>query len=68
VVVGRLLRRIGSVLLVEHEAGDRRVVVARLVGEAQAAPRAPAATYSTVTVFARLRGWSTFRPRRRAIR
>jgi hypothetical protein len=24
--------------------------------------------YSTVTVFARLRGWSTFRPRRRAIR
>ena len=26
------------------------------------------ARYSTVTVFARLRGWSTFRPRRRAIR
>ena len=24
--------------------------------------------YSTVTVFARLRGWSTFRPRSRAIR
>ena len=24
-------------------------------------------TYSTVTVFARLRGWSTFRPRLRAI-
>jgi hypothetical protein len=24
--------------------------------------------YSTVTVFARLRGWSTFSPRRRAIR
>ena len=24
--------------------------------------------YSTVTVFARLRGWSTFRPRRRAMR
>ena len=33
--------------------------------------RAPAAArrhHSTVTVFARLRGWSTFRPRRRAIR
>ena len=26
------------------------------------------AVYSTVTVFARLRGWSTFRPRRRAMR
>ena len=26
------------------------------------------ADYSTVTVFARLRGWSTFRPRSRAIR
>jgi hypothetical protein len=30
--------------------------------------RGPAAGgYSTVTVFARLRGWSTFRPRNRAI-
>ncbi len=28
---------------------------------------ARAAPYSTVTVFARLRGWSTFSPRRRAI-
>ena len=27
-----------------------------------------AGSYSTVTVFARLRGWSTFSPRRRAIR
>jgi hypothetical protein len=27
-----------------------------------------AAVYSTVTVLARLRGWSTLRPRRRAIR
>ena len=37
------------------------------------APGAPqgmavAAGYSTVTVFARFRGWSTFRPRSRAIR
>ena len=31
-------------------------------------PTIRAARYSTVTVFARLRGWSTFRPRSRAIR
>jgi hypothetical protein len=30
--------------------------------------RANCYRYSTVTVFARFRGWSTFRPRRRAIR
>ena len=30
--------------------------------------RAPRRSYSTVTVFARFRGWSTFKPRRRAIR
>ena len=33
-----------------------------------AATAADADVYSTVTVFARLRGWSTLRPRSRAIR
>ena len=36
-------------------------------GDGEAAQPALRA-YSTVTVFARLRGWSTFSPRRRAIR
>ena len=31
-------------------------------------PEPPVASYSTVTVFARFRGWSTFRPRSRAMR
>ena len=34
----------------------------------EALPGFPGASYSTVTVLARLRGWSTFRPRRRPIR
>ena len=34
----------------------------------KAAKCAAPTTYSTVTVFARFRGWSTFRPRSRAIR
>ena len=35
---------------------------------AETTTRLPLSRYSTVTVFARLRGWSTLRPRRRAIR
>ena len=46
-------------------------LVTRIHGELSAEGRADAPRrrpYSTVTVLARLRGWSTFRPRRRAIR
>ena len=39
-----------------------------LVPPGSGAPRADDPGYSTVTVLARLRGWSTFIPRRRAMR
>ena len=53
--------RDGGQGLLEHAGLSR--LVERVFGVDEVQDR-----YSTVTVFARLRGWSTFRPRRRAIR
>ena len=75
---GELRSRLG--LLLEHGApaapargggsGPRplRRRRRRRCGRRRTRPDPGAAAYSTVTVFARLRGWSTLRPRRRAIR
>ena len=59
----RLVARLDEPVLHEH----RLEVLGRVTGEDQHL-RHRRRGYSTVTVFARLRGWSTFRPRRRAIR
>ena len=58
---------------VHHELGTRRNQRIDIRPLAWASVRSPddlfrGRVYSTVTVFARFRGWSTFKPRRRAIR
>ena len=76
----RLARRVGALRLREQALGERgpprqgplqaldlEQVDADAVHSAQATRRANSG-YSTVTVLARLRGWSTFSPRLRAIR
>jgi hypothetical protein len=53
----------------DQELGDSAVLPVAGHDASTPGPHARfAGAYSTVTVFARLRGWSTFRPRRRAIR
>jgi PAS domain S-box-containing protein len=83
VVVGTATGDVPATSLLRRLAADRRLIdVRRLAlaagpaGRSRRGARRPpmgghhrlALSYSTVTVLARLRGWSTLRPRRRAIR
>jgi two-component sensor histidine kinase len=54
--------------LLRRLAADPRLAGVRRVALAGERHRQTMSLYSTVTVFARFRGWSTFRPRSRAIR